>query len=111
MKYSFELKNKILRSIVKVMDAKSLCRFRFNSISPEQWLCLERNGGSHSPDTWLNRSRNIQNPCSLKRKLVPFVSESLAVHSGNVMPLLAKQRAVGAEFAKNKSCAVQYEKI
>ena len=25
----------------------------------EQWLCLERNGGSHSPDTWLNRARNI----------------------------------------------------
>ena len=29
-------------------------------------------------------------PCSLKRKLVPLVSESLAVHSGNVMPLLAE---------------------
>ena len=30
------------------------------------------------------------NPCSLKRKLVPLVSESLAVHSGNVMPPLAE---------------------
>ena len=49
------------------------------------------------------------NPCSLKRKLVPLESESLAVHSGNVMPLLAESACRRSGICSQNTLKLAYK--